>query len=475
MPAKRTKNGDGLADFAGAVPHFFGHRARLRQRLIAGGSEALPDYELLEVLLFAGNPRGDTKPLAKDLLQRFGSLAEVLSADSDDLLTVPGLGEAGVAALKSVREAALRLSRAELQTRPVLGSWDQLIDYCKASIAYAKVEEFPELCRCLTYRDSRDPVFVLYRGLTNWYPAVNLVENQSAGGSSVKIHAYKVVPRGQVSLDQVLDHINGLALGDRLRTVSEGDIRLEMGNKAGQLWVLDFGGIRPDGPGRASATAPISDFDMTADEGFGQETAAIYNVATGFMALQYNHFGPRYRRIQGYLFRFARAVAGLTEDIPESNDHGFTLSAVLKTDSVARLNQADIVKNLEVSVYLPGIAVIDENRRRSLSAILNHPLFGNAEMFTFQLRAPRHRGASLNLAAVRQFCGELLGLGDEVGALQVSVREAEEDPSEPLDLLEARLQADVPVERAGRRYGRNERWAALRQTLEVWAANGQLR
>jgi DNA repair protein RadC len=141
MPAKRGK-GDGLADFAPAAPHFFGHRARLRQRLIAGGPEALPDYELLEVLLFAGNPRGDTKPLAKDLLDRFGSLAEVLSADSDDLLTVPGLGEAGVAALKSVREAALRLSRAELQARPILGSWDKLIEYCTATIAYGKVEEF---------------------------------------------------------------------------------------------------------------------------------------------------------------------------------------------------------------------------------------------------------------------------------------------------------------------------------------------
>ncbi|HEY1798274.1 MAG TPA: DNA repair protein RadC [Stellaceae bacterium] len=142
MPAKRAKSGDGLADFAGAVPHFVGHRARLRQRLIAGGPDALPDYELLEVLLFAGNPRGDTKPLAKDLLQRFGSFAEVLSADADNLASVPGLGEAGVAALKSVREAALRLLRAELQTRPVLGSWDRLIEYCTATIAYGKVEEF---------------------------------------------------------------------------------------------------------------------------------------------------------------------------------------------------------------------------------------------------------------------------------------------------------------------------------------------
>jgi DNA repair protein RadC len=140
--AKNARRGTGLKDFAGAVPHFFGHRQRLRQRLIAAGSEALPDYELLEVLLFAGNPRGDTKPLAKDLLDRFGSFAEVLSADADDLLSVPGLGEAGVAALKSVREAALRLTQAELRDRPVIGSWDKLIDYCTAAIAYGKVEEF---------------------------------------------------------------------------------------------------------------------------------------------------------------------------------------------------------------------------------------------------------------------------------------------------------------------------------------------
>ncbi|MGC2415127.1 MAG: DNA repair protein RadC [Stellaceae bacterium] len=127
---------------AGAIPHFYGHRQRLRQRLIAGGPDNLPDYELLEVILFAGNPRGDVKPLAKDLIDRFGSFAEVLSAGSDDLLGFPGLGEAGVAALKAVREAALRLMRAELRERPLLGSWDRLIDYCTANIAHGRVEEF---------------------------------------------------------------------------------------------------------------------------------------------------------------------------------------------------------------------------------------------------------------------------------------------------------------------------------------------
>ncbi len=142
MAAAKGRHGGGLADAGGAAPHFFGHRQRLRQRLLAGGADNLPDYELLEVLLFAGNPRGDTKPLAKQLIERFGSLAEVLSADSDDLLAVAGLGEAGAAALKSVREAALRLMRAELRERPLLGSWDRLIDYCTANIAYGQVEEF---------------------------------------------------------------------------------------------------------------------------------------------------------------------------------------------------------------------------------------------------------------------------------------------------------------------------------------------
>src|SRR5205807_273128 len=95
MQAKTPRRGSGLAEMAGAIPHFYGHRQRLRQRLIAGGPDNLPDYELLEVLLFAGNPRGDVKPLAKDLIDRFGSFAEVLSADSDDLLLVPGARRSG--------------------------------------------------------------------------------------------------------------------------------------------------------------------------------------------------------------------------------------------------------------------------------------------------------------------------------------------------------------------------------------------
>ena len=90
------------------TPHYLGHRQRLRRRLLEGGTEALPEYELLEFLLFTAQPRSDMKPLAKTLLQRFGSLAGVLSARSDSLLAMPGMGEASVATLKAVREAGLR-------------------------------------------------------------------------------------------------------------------------------------------------------------------------------------------------------------------------------------------------------------------------------------------------------------------------------------------------------------------------------
>jgi DNA repair protein RadC len=130
-----------LSDTETPPPHYHGHRERLRQRLLDAGAETLPDYELLEVLLFANDPRKDMKPLAKALIDRFGGFPEVLSAEPD-ALRAAGLREPAVTVLKSVREAALRLSRAELRARPLLGSWDRLIDYCNANVAYSGVEEF---------------------------------------------------------------------------------------------------------------------------------------------------------------------------------------------------------------------------------------------------------------------------------------------------------------------------------------------
>jgi DNA repair protein RadC len=141
MTAQRRAKQLRLSEVSDDAPHYVGHRERLRQRLITAGADNLPDYELLEVILFASNPRADVKPLAKSLIDHFGGLAEVLSADVETLAGA-GLGLAGIAALKSVREAALRLMRAALHDGPVVNSWDKLIDYCTAQIAHGKIEEF---------------------------------------------------------------------------------------------------------------------------------------------------------------------------------------------------------------------------------------------------------------------------------------------------------------------------------------------
>ena len=122
------------------MPYRYGQRRRLRERLIAG-TESLSDHELLEVLLFVASPAGDVKPTAKSLLAHFGAFGEVMNAEPD-ALSKAGLGIAGIAAIKSVREAALRLMRLELKKKPIVGSWDKLIDYCNAQIAHNKVEEF---------------------------------------------------------------------------------------------------------------------------------------------------------------------------------------------------------------------------------------------------------------------------------------------------------------------------------------------
>lgn len=123
-------------------PHYHGHRERLRERFLASGHGALPDYELLELLLFRLIPRSDTKPVAKALLARFGSLAEVLGAPVNLLQEVKGVGPAVALDLKVIAAAAQRMVIGEIKGREVLTSWSQVLDYCKAAMAFEEREQF---------------------------------------------------------------------------------------------------------------------------------------------------------------------------------------------------------------------------------------------------------------------------------------------------------------------------------------------
>lgn len=122
-------------------PHYLGHRERLRERFSAAG-DALADYELLELLLFRLIPRADTKPAAKALLARFGTLAEVLGAPPALLQEVKGVGPSVALDLKVIAAAARRMARGEISGREVLGSWNQVLDYCRAAMAFEEREQF---------------------------------------------------------------------------------------------------------------------------------------------------------------------------------------------------------------------------------------------------------------------------------------------------------------------------------------------
>jgi DNA repair protein RadC len=134
-----AKSPAGLAE---AGPHYHGHRERLRARFREAGADAVSDYELLELVLFRAVPRRDVKPLAKILIAKFGSFAEVISAPVARLAEVKGLGDAAITELKVVQASANRLARGQVKQRPVLSSWSTVLDYCRTAMAFADKEQF---------------------------------------------------------------------------------------------------------------------------------------------------------------------------------------------------------------------------------------------------------------------------------------------------------------------------------------------
>src|SRR5262249_60938733 len=114
-----------------AAPHYLEHRQRLRTRFLNAGGDALADYELLELILFRAIARRDVKPLAKELLAKFGSFAEAIAAPKERLRELKGLGEAAIAEIKIIQAAASRLARGQVKARHVLSSWSNVLDYCR--------------------------------------------------------------------------------------------------------------------------------------------------------------------------------------------------------------------------------------------------------------------------------------------------------------------------------------------------------
>jgi DNA repair protein RadC len=164
-----------------------GHRNRMRARLLAAGPDALADHEMLEMLLFLALPRRDTKPIARELLNRFGGFGPVVTASPGELRAVEGLGDAGIAALKLAQAAASRLLKGELAAKPLLRSWDALSNYLRAALGHERTEQFRVL-----FLDARARLIadeIMGRGTINHAP----VYPREIARRALELHASTVI------------------------------------------------------------------------------------------------------------------------------------------------------------------------------------------------------------------------------------------------------------------------------------------
>jgi DNA repair protein RadC len=229
MPVKPLKPDEPSTE----TPHYHGHRMRLRERFRGAGADALSDYELLEMVLFRALPRGDVKPLAKSLIKKFGSFAEVVHAPATRLREIDGVGEATITELQLIAAAANRVAKGQLQQRAMLSSWNEVIDYCRTSMAFADKEQFRILLldkRNQLISDEvqqvgtvdHTPVYpreVIKRALELSATAIILVHNHPSGDptpSSADIHMTKAIidiakPLGISVHDHIIVGRNGHA------------------------------------------------------------------------------------------------------------------------------------------------------------------------------------------------------------------------------------------------------------------------
>jgi DNA repair protein RadC len=237
MPAKAADPQDPPPE----APHYLGHRERLRERFHGAGPDALSDYELLEMALFPALPRRDTKPLAKALLKKFGSFAEVVHAPEARLREVDGIKDASIHQLKLIAAVASRIAKGELKQRTALSSWNDVIDYCRTTMAFADKEQFRIL-----FLDKRNqliadevqqtgtvdhtPVYpreVIKRALELSATAILLVHNHPSGDptpSQADIHMTKAIvdiaaPLGISVHDHIIVGKNGHASLKGLRLI----------------------------------------------------------------------------------------------------------------------------------------------------------------------------------------------------------------------------------------------------------------
>lgn len=287
----------------------------------------------------------------------------------------------------------------------------------------------------------------------------------------MRIYAYHVTANGNRDLAEVLGHIHNLDLAPRLKNVADNDMRLETAiAHRNDRWSLDFTKLRSDGPGRASADEPIEDIDLGEGGRFGEETAAFFDAATNTLVAQYNHYGPRISAIASYLSRFACVVSGVSE--VEEATRGFGIDPIVKRDAIERFHAMRFIRNIELSVFVPGALAEHAAGRindEALSVITASPLAGESQKIHMTFSSGREQFSTLPVRIARNIVEQFRNIPESTSILRVKGKDGFDLDTKVIDFLQETLYTDIEVEMAvGRRYLRERRWSALAEAFEHW-------
>lgn len=281
----------------------------------------------------------------------------------------------------------------------------------------------------------------------------------------MKVHAYKVESvDGSRPLEEVLRQIEGEeSLRERIRLINQVELRVESVSQQNGSWLMDFVRIRTShGPGKVGRDSEVEGFEFDEEEGFGEETAALYDPASGYILVQYNHFGVRAGAIADYLSAYDGTENSL-----------YTFKPKYDEDVERRLLSHGITRKISFCLDVTRMSEQDRQRGRPLSEAIDYGRQNGADKIKVEIsvQGERHRSLAQNaldsLSALRSILGQN---PDAVTKLEVSGKESQDSVTEVLDLIAHRLSIEFNdlVLGADLRYPRDERWRALVRARNGW-------
>lgn len=296
------------------------------------------------------------------------------------------------------------------------------------------------------------------------------VQISHEGGSAMKMLAYRLIQQGSTSIVDLAAEIDAIPLASRF-FLGANEPRLERHHLGSRFLRMNFGRRRRGhGPGQMGDNSEVSIIDLPTGREFGEDTAAVFDRRTGYLALQYNHFGPRFGAIEEYLTAADRELHAHEEP------YGFRLIPHYTQSLYDRIRRLEVIKEVDLTVSLPRYRDSGRQAGAALGAFLANPYPNGTETLKVSVRAGRGRDDSLSPGDVIALVQDAVGMrGSGIRAGRIYGREGADDKVEPINLLEDQvsLTASLPPG-LGQRVDIEDRWHALEEAIRTWLTNQDL-